>query len=679
MNSKIIACLFIIPFFLISLLSFAQDKAITATGKSAFAKLESINLGDVHWTSGFWADRFQVCEDSMIPHMLNNYLAEDISHAFANFEIAAGLKEGRHRGPAFHDGDFYKMLEAAITLLSLKEDKKLDQEIDRIIEVIGKGQRSDGYIHTKAIVKAKNDPNDKFDFVDRMDFETYNMGHLMTAACLHNRITGKKNLLDIAVKATDFLYNYLMRASGELAQNAICPSHYMGVVEMYRTTGNPKYLELAEKLIAIRGMVQEGTDHNQDRIPFKQQTEAIGHAVRANYLYAGVADVYAETGDDSLFRALDLIWHDLVERKLYITGACGALYDGVSPDGTTYNQPSIQQVHQAYGRPYQLPNLTAHNESCANIGNLLWNWRMLQITADAKYADLMEQVMYNSLLAGVSLDGKGYFYTNPLCVSTEDLSGDLRWSKDREPYISKCNCCPPNTIRTIAQLQNYIYNVSDAGVYINLFGSNEINTTLSSGKRVSLKQTTEYPYGEKVQIEVSDFPSDYKLYLRIPAWVQDATVSVNGALIQSAVQGGQYFELKQAFKKGDQIQLHFPLKARLMESNPLVEENRNQVAVQYGPVVYCLEGADLPEGCSLFDISIPGNIHLNPVKTKIGSTDITALEGAFLWKDRSGWKNSLYREVNSTPAKTLKLKMIPYFAWDNRGANEMTVWIPLAR
>ena len=391
----------------------AQHKAITATQNSPYAKLQSVDMGDVHWTSGFWADRFKVCEQSMIPHMLGNYMDEGISHAFANFEIAAGLKEGDHKGPPFHDGDFYKMLEAAITVLSVTEDPELDQEIDRIIEIIGKCQRPDGYIHTKALIKAKNDPTEKHDFIERLDFETYNMGHLMTAACLHNRITGKTNLMDIAIKATDFLYNFYKTATAELARNAICPSHYMGVIEMYRTTGDPKYLELGESLIAIRGLVEDGTDHNQDRIPFKQQTEAVGHAVRANYLYAGVADVYAETGDDSLFHALDLIWNDLVQRKMYITGACGALYDGVSPNGTTYKQKTIQQVHQAYGRPYQLPNLTAHNESCANIGNLLWNWRMLQVTTDAKYSDLMERVMYNSPARRSKPQRQGVFLHQP--------------------------------------------------------------------------------------------------------------------------------------------------------------------------------------------------------------------------------------------------------------------------
>jgi len=388
---------------------FAQDKSLVNTSQSPYTKMKSINMGDVQWTTGFWAERFKVCKESMVPHMMGKYLDPNISHAYRNFEIAAGMEKGEHVGPAFHDGDFYKMLEAMIMVWSVSKDPETEKQIDAIITTIGKTQRPDGYLHTPVVIKQLKNNAEKKEFGEQLDFETYNMGHLMTVGCLHYRITGKKNLLNIAIKATDFLYQFYTRASNELARNAICPSHYMGVVEMYRTTREPRYLELAKNLIAIRSLVEKGTDDNQDRIPFNKQTKAMGHAVRANYLYAGVADVYTETGDDSLMISLDKIWHNVVEQKMYITGACGALYDGVSPDGTSYMPDYNQKVHQAYGRDFQLPNLTAHNESCANIGNILWNWRMLLATGEARFADIMELTMYNSLLAGVSLDGKGYF------------------------------------------------------------------------------------------------------------------------------------------------------------------------------------------------------------------------------------------------------------------------------
>lgn len=656
----------------------AQEKALTNTSHSPFAKLQSVNIGDVHWTSGFWAERFEVCKNAMVPHMMGCYLDDEISHAYKNFEIAAGLDTGSHVGPPFHDGDFYKILEAGITMYALTKDPKLGEEIDRIVEVIGKAQREDGYIHTPTSIKEQQNPDVKHEFAERLDFETYNMGHLMTAACIHHRTTGKTNLLEIAEKATDFLYNFYRTASTELARNAICPSHYMGVVEMYRTTRKPEYLELAKSLIEIRSLVENGTDHNQDRIPFKQQTKAQGHAVRANYLYAGVADVYAETGDDSLMIALDHIWHDLVERKMYITGACGALYDGVSPNGTTYDQPSIQQVHQAYGREYQLPNLTAHNESCANIGNLLWNWRMLQITGDAAYADVMETVMYNSLLAGVSLDGKGYFYTNPLSVAHE-LSHDLRWSKNREPYISYCNCCPPNTIRTVAQIQEYAYSVSEGGLWVNFYGGNRLKTKLKNGTEIDILQETDFPWDGKIKISINQIPEDYTMKLRIPGWAKGAKVKINDRAVPETAVPGTYLALQHTWGKGDVIEVSFPMEPMLVEANPLVEETRNQVAVRRGPVVYCLESPDVENGKRIFDYRIPADIQFKVKEVNISDSRLTALEGELETSVPESWEDTLYREVSGTAKTKARIRLIPYFAWNNRGKSEMTVWIPFSR
>lgn len=655
--------------------SIAQENGLLNNGKSPFAKLNNVNIGDVKWTEGFWTERFEVCKNTMVPFMMGNYLDDSISHAFKNFEIAAGLVEGAHEGPPFHDGDFYKMLEAEIMIFASTQDKKLEDEIDHIVAVIGKAQRADGYIHTPVSIKEKNDPATKHEFAERMDFETYNLGHLMTAACIYYRVTGKEDLLDIAIKATDFLYNFFKTATAELARSAICPSHYMGVVEMYRTTRDPKYLELATNLIEIRSLVENGADHNQDRIPFKQQKQAVGHAVRANYLYAGVADVYAETGDDSLLIALNYIWDDLVNRKMYITGACGALYDGVSPNGTTYDQPAIQQVHQAYGNDYQLPNITAHNESCANIGNLLWNWRMLQVTGDAAFADVMETVMYNSLLAGVSLDGKGYFYTNPLSVAHE-ISDDLRWSKQREGYISYCNCCPPNTIRTIAEMQEYFYAISKDGLYINFYGGNTLKTTGKNGK-IALTQETQYPWDGIVKISIQEFPKGDNLYVRIPGWAKNSEIAYNGTKLETALQPGTYVTINKKWKKGDIIELNLNMKPMLVEANPLVEETRNQVAIQRGPVVYCLESPDVPEGTRIFDFNITADVNLSPVKESVAGSEITFLKGEVLQNSHPSWENTLYREIPKTAPEKKVIQFIPYFAWDNRGKSEMTVWIPL--
>lgn len=658
--------------------SFAQDKSLVNTSQSPYAKLKSINMGDVQWTTGFWAERFKVCKESMVPHMMGNYLDPEVSHAFRNFEIAAGMEEGEHSGPAFHDGDFYKMLEAMIVVWSSSKDAETEKQIDAIIATIAKTQRTDGYIHTPVVIKQLQKSAEKKEFGERLDFETYNMGHLMTAGCLHYRITGKKTLFNVAVNATDFLYDFYKRASAELARNAICPSHYMGVVEMYRTTRDPRYLELAKNLIAIRSLVEHGTDDNQDRIPFLKQTKAMGHAVRANYLYAGVADIYTETGDDSLMVVLDKIWHNVVEQKMYITGACGALYDGVSPDGTSYVPDYNQKVHQAYGRDFQLPNLTAHNESCANIGNILWNWRMLLATGDARFADIMELTMYNSLLAGVSLDGKGYFYTNPLCVA-HDIPFTLRWSREREGYISFCNCCPPNTIRTIAEISNYVYTTSEKGLWVNLFGSNQLTTKLNDGSVVSLNQKTDYPWDGKISIKLEECPNkEFSLFLRIPGWATGAEISVNGKKQNQESKPGTYAELTRKWKKGDQVELTLPMEAQLVEANPLVEEVRNQIAVKRGPVVYCIESADIPANRSIFDYTISANNPFKPKAVTIANSKLYALEGNVELVSNESWTGQLYRPIN-TKKEMVALRLVPYYAWGNRGKGDMSVWLPVSK
>lgn len=668
----------VIVFLLCAVGSTAQDKSLVNTSASRFAKLSPVNMTDVRWTTGFWAERFHICEQSMVPHMMNMYLNDSISHGFANFEIAAGMKQGRHIGPPFHDGDFYKLLEALIVVNSVYRDKQQEQFIDSIIDIIGKTQRDNGYIHTPAVIEQLHSGGRK-EFAERLDFETYNMGHLMTAACIHYRLTGKRNLLEIAVKATDFLYQFYKRNPEELAKNAICPSHYMGVTEMYRTLGDPRYLELSTGLIHIRSLVKDGHDHNQDRIPFREQTEAMGHAVRANYLYAGVADVYAETGDESLMKTLDAIWHDLVETKLYITGACGALYDGVSPNGITYEQSSIQQVHQAYGQEYELPNLTAHNESCANIGNLLWNWRMLLVTGEARYADVMEQVMYNSLLAGVSLDGERYFYTNPLAVSG-NLPYELRWSKDREEYIRYCNCCPPNTIRTIAEISNYMYCLSDSGLWVNFYGSSALKTIIKNQSGLEVEQLTDYPWEGNIRLIIRESPKEeFAFYLRIPGWANVAEIQINGKPLHDKPVAGSYQKIVRSWKKGDRIEISLPMTVDLLEANPLVEETRNQVAVRRGPVVYCLESVDIPANTGIFQIALSVENELKPEKIKIAGSTLLALQGQVLLTDQKTWDHQLYRILSSDSPHAESVRFIPYYAWNNRGKGDMSVWIPVVR
>ena len=646
------------------------------TEHSLYRKLRGFPTDAVRWTEGFWADRFDVCRSVMIPNMWRLLRDPDISHAYTNFLIAAGHEQGSHHGPKWHDGDLYKWLEGGAHVYSVTRDEALDQLMDEVSEVIGQCQRDDGYIHTPVIIEQRFGANASA-FQERLHFETYNMGHLMTAACVHSRATGKQTLMAIARRAADFLYNFYRMAAPELARNAICPSHYMGVVDMYRATGEPRYLELARNLVEIRDLVTNGGDDNQDRVPFRQQDRAVGHAVRANYLYAGVADIYMETGDETLLDTLETLWTSVTSTKMHVTGGCGALYAGASPDGAAA-QETITRVHQAYGREYQLPNVTAHNETCANIGNALWNWRMLSITGEARYADVLELVLYNSALVGISLDGTRFFYTNTL-RQIDGVPFELRWNRSREPYIS-CFCCPPNIVRTIAQAGSYVYSVSDEGIWVHLYGGNTAELQLDDGTPIRLTQATAYPWEGEVTLTLDlDAPVSFALMLRIPGWCPSATLMINGSTGDVDMQPGQYARVDRTWSPGDIVTLTLDMPVQLLESHPLVEETRNHLAVRRGPLVYALESVDLPEGVSIEDVAISRSAHLEPVPDPSFDgliADIRALKGTVTISQQDHWNGQLYRQAQPRQQREIDMRFIPYFAWDNRGKSEMTVWIP---
>jgi DUF1680 family protein len=663
-------------FACVSLQLSAQDKSLVNTSKSPYVNNRSINVTDVKWTGGYWGQWQKVVADTMVSNILALYCNPDRAHAYRNFEIAAGVCEGEHQGPAFHDGDFYKVIEGAVMLYGQTGDEKLHKQLDEVIATIAKAQRADGYIHTPTMIAHRNNPGQTKEFEDRLNFETYNMGHLMSAACLHYRITGSTAFLDIARKATDYLLNFYNTASPELARNAICPSHYMGVIEMYRTTGDKRYLELAKNLIDIRGMVEAGTDDNQDRVPFRQQNRAMGHAVRANYLYAGVADVYAETGDTSLLNRLFPIWEDVTQRKMYVTGGCGALYDGTSPDGTCYDPKLIQKVHQSYGRPYQLPNLTAHNETCANIGNMLWNWRMFEITGEARFADIVELTLYNSIPSGISVSGTHFCYNNPLKVD-DKIPFTLRWSKEREEYIALSNCCPPNVVRTLSESSAYAYSLSANGVMVNLYGQNQLTTQLSNGENIKLSQSTNYPWDGKITITVDEAPTKAcDLSLRIPGWCKGGSITINKKEKQTLQKFETYQTLNRVWKKGDVVELDLDMPAVLLTSNPLVEETRNQVCVKRGPVVYCIEQADGGD-VDIFDVVLPSQIKLKPVMMDIAGMPVAALSGSAYKMEHYNRQGQLYTEMPSHKPSKTPITLIPYFAWGNRGKGNMSVWMPM--
>lgn len=635
--------------------------------KSPFAKIQQTELNDVRITGDFWKERQAICTSVMLPELWSTYTSDTICFAFKNFKVAAGIDSGRFRGPSFHDGDFYKTLEAASAVYSITHDPLLLANMDAAIDVIRKAQRDDGYIYTKNLIEERKSGK-RLSFDDALSFEAYNFGHLMTAACMHFRATGKRSLLDIAIKAASFLEGFYARATPEQARNAICPSHYMGLAELYKTTNDLRYVKLLDHLFKIRGTV-EGTDDNSDRAPFNEMKKVVGHAVRANYLLAGAADLYAETGNEHLKSTLNTLWDNVTHTKLYITGGCGALYDGISVDGTAYKPDTVQKIHQAYGRDFQLPNLTAHNETCANIGNVLWNWRMFLISGQAKYLDILELSLYNSVLSGGSLDGHSYFYTNPLAASSS-FPYHLRWEGGRVPYISKSNCYPPNLVRTIAEVQLYQYALADHAVYVNLYGS---NTFENKTKGISIEQITAYPWTGNIKLKINQLPVDFLLHLRLPEWCTHYTVQLNGKRVKPFLQNG-FLVVKAAWKKGDNIQLNLDMPVHLMESNPLVEETRGLVSVKKGPIVYCIEEADK----NVFELSIPVNGIFQSNMQHIKGQNIQTLTTNMIQTGDTSWTGQLYRPI-SKQKKTSSVTLIPYFAWANRGHSEMTVWMPVIK
>jgi len=571
--------------------SVAGDKALTNTWSSPHVSFRCTDINDVHWTTGFWAERFATCKTSMVPGMWDVLSDPQTCPAYDNLLIAAGQKQRRHHGAKWFDGDFYKWLETAAYVYGITRNPALDEHMDEIIAVITQTQRADGYIHSPVVIQERTRGSAAREFQERMDFETYNMGHLMTCACVHYRATGKTSLLDIARKATDYLYKLYKTSPEIVANNAICPSHYM------------------------------------------------------------------------------------TYRKLYVTGATGALYDGASPDGSK-SHSAIQLVHQAYGRPYQLPNVTAYNESCATIGYALWNWRMLTITGQARYADQLEQVLYNGVLSTISLDGTKFFYRNTLRQVAE-LPFRLRWSNQRVPYIS-CFCCPPNIIRTVAEVSSYAYSLTDKGVWVNLYGSNALDTKMPDGSALKLTQQTDYPWDGSIRFTISDVPDrELSLFLRIPGWSRGARIRVNGASLDHIPEREEYYEIKRAWSKDDRIELLLPMTAQLIEAHPLVEETRNQVALRRGPLVYCLESTDLLDGADIVEIAISPKAKFNSHFLPDLLGGITALKGQALCLPGGNWDKTLYREISNEAPERIDISLIPYYAWGNRGDSEMTVWMPI--
>lgn len=649
------------------------------------AALTPLTADSARWTSGFWGGVARRTRDVTVPTMQAMLADPSVSPGLTNFRVAAGLEPGTHEGPPFMDGDFYKWLEAAISRLETDPDDALAAEVEQIAALIASVQREDGYVHTPTTIAANNH-EEVVALADRFNFETYNLGHLITAGVRHHRVTGSTTLLDVARGAARFLEHLATDKPVELARSAICPSHYMAVVDLYRETSDERYLRLAEAFLRVRDEFEDGSDDNQDRIPVREQTRVAGHAVRANYLYAGLADLVIETGDTGLHDVLQSLWTDVVETKLYITGGCGALYDGASPDGHPW-QGEITRVHQAYGRAFQLPHTTAHNESCAQIGMILWSERMLALEPDARYADLIETIAFNSLLSGIGLEGSTYFYTNPL-RQVRDLPFELRRAGDtglkpvpapppsderlRQEYLS-CFCCPPNIARTLAQFHERVASASADGLYVHQYGGSGIRHVFDDGM-LALEESSDYPWHGRIAFTVTEAAGTVPLHLRIPGWSRGASLSVNGEP-QEVTAPSSYARLERAWQVGDEIVLDLPMPVRLVRGNRLVEEVANQVAVQRGPLVYCIESHELPDGALLEQAALTRGSSWAPVESSIAGHRVVALEGEIGVLPET--PDELYGDLSDAPLRTAMTRLIPYFAWSNRGASEMSVWLPL--
>ncbi len=651
----------------------AENRGLVNASLSPFVKLRSVDIDDVRWTDGFWADKFDIAHKTTLPTMWDLLSDPKILHAWQNMQIVAGKIEGDFRGTYWQDGDFYKWLEAAAYTYALTKDKDLDNLMDKIIEVISLAQVENGYLHTSTMIgkgtiiweKGERPFDGTTQRWDNLKYhELYAMGHLLTAGCIHFRSTGKKTLLDVAIKCADYLYDVFSPGDPRLANFGFNPSYIMGSVELYRTTRNPKYLKLAQIFLNMRGSSPDGKIQNQAKTPFRQESVAVGHAVTANYLYAGAADIYAETGDQSILDALNRIWSNITEKKMYITGATGAIHNRDNKDG--------MDIHEAYGDDYELPNSTAYNETCANIANAMWNYRMLSISGNAVYADVMELVLYNSGLSGISLDGRHYFYTNPLHRSFDEPL--LRWDKPTRQPVLECFCCPPNVARTIIETNAYAYSISEESVWINLYGSNQLSTKLTNGSVINLSQYSDYPWNGNIKIKIENTPEvSFAIRPRIPGWARGAELYINGELQSIDLKSETYPEIMRKWAVGDILELRLPMPVEFIQSHPRVEENTNHIALKRGPVVYCLESVDLPDSVQISDIILNPGLKFEAVYKKDILGGVVILEGNASFIKTNNWEGDLYKSLN---IRSTHIRLIPYYSWSNRGVSEMSVWLP---
>jgi len=599
-----------------------MGKGVVDVIKKEKVKCLSCDIKDVK-TEGFWKYVIERNRKVSIPLLYKLFVK---NKTIGNFEITAGIKKGEKTNRLATDSDLYKWIEAVSWDLQNQWNEKNLKLLDKLINLIGKAQKKSGYLNTAPSIK-KEFENLKY------SHELYCGGHLIQAGISHYRSTGKENLLNIAIKWADYIYKKF--GYGKIEKTDGHPEIEMALIELYRTTKNKKYLDLAKFFLEIKNPEYWGLPD----ISILKFKELIGHAVRMMYLSCGATDYYIETGDKRYLKVLENLWSDLKNRKIYITGGIGSRYDG-----------------EAIGFPYELPNLRAYCESCASIALMMWAYRMFLIKGESQYFDIFETTLYNSFLSSVSFDGKKYFYVNPLASTG---------AYERKEWYD-CTCCPPNIQRFISSLAGYFYSISDDGIYVNLYDRSEAKLKLVSGKNVKIRNETEYPWQGKVFISIES-EEGFNLYLRIPVWSEKTKVKKEDEIYRP--ESGKYFKVR--IERGKtEIELNFDIKGEFYRGNPNIESSRNCLAIKRGPIVYCLESIDNPDINLFNSLLLEQKLKENYEGTFNG---IITLSGEIL---TSSNELPLYEKSKNFKIdyEKKKFKAIPYFLWANRGKSKMNIW-----
>ena len=615
-------------------------------------------------TDSFWGQRLKASRDVTIPLAFSK--CEETGR-YTNFEKAANPSDSYEvKGYSFDDTDVYKTIEGASYSLQTYPDKKLVHYIDSVLDIVAKAQEKDGYLYTSRTMNPKH-PHEwagdkRWSKVEDLSHEFYNLGHMVEGAVAHFQATGSRKFLDIACRYADCVCREIGTKPGQVC---VVPGHQiaeMALCKLYVLTGEKRYLDQAKFFLDYRGKTTIKTEYSQSHKPVVEQDEAVGHAVRAAYMYAGMADVAALTGDKSYINAIDNIWNNIVEKKLYITGGIGATNNG-----------------EAFGKNYELPNMSAYCETCAAIGNVYVNYRLFLLHGESKYYDVLERSLYNGLISGVSLDGGGFFYPNPL---------ESMGQHQRQPWFG-CACCPSNIARFIPSLPGYVYAVNKRDVYVNLFMSNTSQLSVA-GKGITLEQQTQYPWDGDIAIKVAaNKAGQWAMKVRIPGWVRNEVVpsnlyeftdnlrpqyniTVNGNAVNGKLTDDGYFTIDRKWKKGDVVRVHFDMDPRTVRANNNVEADRGFVAIERGPLVYCAEWPD-----NDFDIMgalvnqspkmtvEDGTLHAKDKKVADYYIKVIKTDAQLLSFDKQGRLNT----------KDVKLSLIPYYAWCHRGSGKMRVWL----